>query len=173
MIDLADFYREDGIRYMRRRPGEILTEVVLDDADGWRSAYWKLRRRGSFDFPVLSVAAAARFAEDGSTVEEARLVLGAVGSQPRIADDATASLAGKPLTDAAIEEASTAAAKLAKPMDNTDFTLHWRKRVCCSERSFPARRDGAREAIGHNPAVAVFRCGSSFPPFGLERLFSF
>ena len=25
---------------------------------GWRSTYWKLRRRGSFDFPVLGVAAA-------------------------------------------------------------------------------------------------------------------
>ena len=28
---------------------------------GWKSTYWKLRSRGSFDFPVLSVAAAARF----------------------------------------------------------------------------------------------------------------
>ena len=29
-------------------------------ADGWRSAYLKLRRRGSFDFPVLGVAVALR-----------------------------------------------------------------------------------------------------------------
>ena len=35
---------------------------------GWRSTYWKLRRRGSFDFPVASVAAAAWL--DGGRVED-------------------------------------------------------------------------------------------------------
>ena len=33
------------------------------------------------------------------------------------------------MSDAGIAEAAALAAKLAKPMDNTDFTLHWRKRV--------------------------------------------
>ena len=45
------------------------------------SSYWKLRRRGAFDFPVLGVAAAVRTAPDG-TVEDARIVLGAVASRP-------------------------------------------------------------------------------------------
>ena len=80
-VAVADLYRNDGIHYLTRRPDEILTAVHLPDADGWRSAYWKLRRRGSFDFPVLSVAAAAKIADDG-TVESARIVLGAVASRP-------------------------------------------------------------------------------------------
>src|SRR6266508_480753 len=50
-IALSDLYRNDGIHYLTRRPGEILTAVHVPPADGWRSAYWKLRRRGSFDFP--------------------------------------------------------------------------------------------------------------------------
>ena len=54
---------------------------MLPPADGWRSAYLKLRRRGSFDFPVLGVAVALRM--DGDIVREARIVLGAVASQPR------------------------------------------------------------------------------------------
>ncbi len=125
---MDELYQNDGIDYLRRRPDEILTEVRLGARDGWRSTYWKLRRRGSFDFPVLSVAAAARFHPDG-TVEQMRIVLGAVASRPLRADSAAAFLVGKKVTDAAIVEAAGLAAKVAKPMDNTDFTLHWRKRV--------------------------------------------
>src|SRR5712692_6911089 len=54
-VALADLYRNDGIDYLTRRPDEILTEVKLPASEGWRSSYWKLRRRGAFDFPVLGV----------------------------------------------------------------------------------------------------------------------
>jgi len=128
VIPLADLYRNDGISYLTRRPDEILTHVLLPDASGWKSVYWKLRRRGSFDFPVLSVAAAVRWSQD-RIVEEARIVLGAVASRPLAAEDAAAGLVGKPLDDAAIARAAEAAFAHAKPMDNTDFVLHWRKRV--------------------------------------------
>jgi len=60
---LRSFYRNDGIEYTTRRPGEVLAEVLLDPSGDWRSTYWKLRRRGAFDFPVLSVAAAARLSD--------------------------------------------------------------------------------------------------------------
>ncbi|MGH9142630.1 MAG: hypothetical protein ACRD2I_15975 [Vicinamibacterales bacterium] len=106
----------------------MLTTVRLPPLDGWRSTYWKLRRRGAFDFPVLSVAAAAKIAGDG-TVEAARIVLGAVASCPVEATAAGALLVGTPLTDEAMARAAEAAAHPARPMDNTDFSLVWRKRV--------------------------------------------
>jgi 4-hydroxybenzoyl-CoA reductase subunit beta len=127
-VGLTDLYRNDGIEYITRRPDEIVTGVRLGPAEGWRSAYWKLRRRGSFDFPVLSAAVAARFSMDG-TVERARVVLGAVASRPLLSAEAAEALSGTRLDDESIERAATLAAKAAKPMDNTDFTLHWRKRV--------------------------------------------
>ena len=127
-IAASDLFQNDGIHYLRRRPDEILTAVRLPRLDGWRSTYWKLRRRGSFDFPVLSVAAAVKVAADG-TVEDARLVLGAVASRPVEAADGASALIGSPLTDAAIAHAAERAAQPARPMDNTDFTLVWRKRV--------------------------------------------
>jgi 4-hydroxybenzoyl-CoA reductase subunit beta len=127
-VDASDLYQNDGIYYLTRRPDEILTAVHIPPMDGWRSVYWKLRRRGSFDFPVLSVAAAAKFAADG-TVEAARIVLGAVASRPIVAAAAAAVVIGQRLTDEVIAEAADAAAKPAKPMDNTDFDLTWRKRV--------------------------------------------
>ncbi|HEY7475575.1 MAG TPA: FAD binding domain-containing protein [Vicinamibacterales bacterium] len=127
-VPVADLYRSDGMHYLTRRPDEILTAVHVPNLSGWRSTYWKLRRRGSFDFPVLGVAAAARFEPDGA-VAEARLVLGAVSSRPMPAGQAAAALAGRPLTDEAIAEAADLAFAVAKPMDNTDFALVWRKRV--------------------------------------------
>ena len=129
IVALADLYANDGIHYITRRPDEILTAVLLDDEPNRRSAYWKLRRRGSFDFPVLSVAASARFAPDGRTVEDARIVLGAVASRPQSSEPAAAAIVGHELTDAVIEAAAELAVRVAKPMDNTDFTLAWRKRV--------------------------------------------
>jgi hypothetical protein len=54
---------------------------------------------------------------------------------------------GHELTDARIEEAAIAAAKLARPMDNTDFQLHWRKAVV-----EPYVRGALRELRGDDPA---------------------
>jgi len=127
-IAVSDLYRNDGIEYLTRRPNEILTTVRLPRFDGWRSTYWKLRRRGAFDFPVLSVAAAVKCGA-GGMVEDARLVLGAVSSRPVETPAAAATLVGQLLTDGAIARAAELAAKPAKPMDNTDFNLLWRKRV--------------------------------------------
>jgi 4-hydroxybenzoyl-CoA reductase subunit beta len=126
-VALADLYRNDGIDYLARRPDEILTEVRLPQVDGWRSSYWKLRRRGSFDFPVLGVAAAVKTARDG-TVEEARIALGAVSSRPFLTKGGEL-LVGRKLSDDAIAEAGAKVASAAKPMDNTDLDLYWRKGV--------------------------------------------
>jgi 4-hydroxybenzoyl-CoA reductase subunit beta len=79
--DSPPLYRDDGIAYLAKRPDEIVTDLLLPPADGWRSVYLKLRRRGSFDFPVLGVAVAARL--EGDVVRDARIVLGAVASAPR------------------------------------------------------------------------------------------
>ena len=127
-IPLERLYADDGMAYLTRRADEVLTTVYLPPADAaWRSTYWKLRRRGSFDFPVLGVAAAVRFGA-GGVVEEARVVLGAVASRPVPVPEAR-QLVGGPLSDAAVEAFAAAAADRAKPMDNTDLALGWRKKV--------------------------------------------
>lgn len=126
-VPIAALYQDDGIRYLSKRVDEILTEVVLPPAEGWRSAYLKLRRRGAFDFPILGVAVAVRF--EGDVVREARIVLGAVASLPREAPAAAAVLVGHRLTGEAIEAAATAAAGPARPLDNTDLTHPYRKKL--------------------------------------------
>ena len=94
---------------------------------GWKSTYWKLRRRGSFDFPILGVAAALKLEKD--IITEARIALGAVASRPFLVEKASEFLKGKKLTDEVIAEAAGMVANRAKPMDNTDMDLYWRKEV--------------------------------------------
>jgi 4-hydroxybenzoyl-CoA reductase subunit beta len=127
-VALSELYNNDGINYIRRRPDEILAEVLMESLSGWKSTYWKLRRRGSFDFPVLSVAAAARLSPYG-VVEDARIVIGSAASRPLVADVASKFLLERSLNSETIAEAAALAARIAKPLDNTDFDMTWRKRV--------------------------------------------
>ncbi|HEY5900383.1 MAG TPA: FAD binding domain-containing protein [Burkholderiales bacterium] len=124
-IPLESLYKNDGIDYLSRQPDEILTDVKVPS--GWKSTYWKLRRRGSFDFPILGVAAAVKFS--GDIVEEARIALGAVASRPFLVEKASEFLKGKKLSDEVIAQAAELVANRAKPMDNTDMDLYWRKEV--------------------------------------------
>jgi 4-hydroxybenzoyl-CoA reductase subunit beta len=125
-IPVEALYRNDGIDYLSRKPDEVLTRVSIPG--GWKSTYWKLRRRGSFDFPILGVAVALRVSS-GNVVEEARVALGAVASRPFLVEKASDYLKGKTLTDDVIAEASSMIASRAKPMDNTDMDLYWRKEL--------------------------------------------
>ena len=133
-VPIAALYRDDGIDYLAKQHDEIVTDIVLSPADGWKSAYMKLRRRGSFDFPVLGVAVAVRM--DGDIARAARIVLGAVASTPREASDAAALLIGERLTTETIARVADRAAGPSKPLDNTDFTHPYRKKMT---RVFVAR----------------------------------
>jgi 4-hydroxybenzoyl-CoA reductase subunit beta len=126
-VPVAALYRDDGIEYLGKAPDEIVTEVLVPPVDGWRATYWKLRRRGAFDFPVLGVAAAVRL--EGGVCRDARIVLGAVASTPRPAPEAAQALVGERLGPEVIARAADAAARPAKPLDNTDLVYHYRKRM--------------------------------------------
>ena len=128
VLPARDLFRDDGINPYTMERDELLSEILLPPADGWRSVYLKLRRRGSFDFPILGVAAALRFNDD-QTVADARLTLGAVASHPVEANEAAAQLLHQQLSRELIDAVALAAAKRAKPLDNADLTINYRKQV--------------------------------------------
>ena len=128
LIPAAELYHDDGIRHLNKRPDELLTEIHLPATNGWRATYWKLRRRGSFDFPVLGVAACMGLAAD-KTVEHASIVLGGVGSSPLRAANSETAIVGRKLSEETILEAAAAAYPVAKPLDNTDYAMAWRKEM--------------------------------------------
>jgi 4-hydroxybenzoyl-CoA reductase subunit beta len=128
MLDAADLYNNDGIQYLRKRPDELLTEIHLPPLNGVRAVYKKLRRRGSFDFPVLGVAAALDMDGDG-TVRSAKLILGGVAPAPVEVIEAQQALIGERLDQEGINAAAEACYIKARPLDNTDFVMNWRKQM--------------------------------------------
>jgi 4-hydroxybenzoyl-CoA reductase subunit beta len=128
VVDAKDLYHHDGIHYLRKQPDELLTEIYLPPAEGMRAVYLKLRRRGSFDFPVLGVAAAVKPAENG-TIENARIVLGGIAPAPLDVREAAEALIGSSLLPDNIDAAADACYLKARPLDNTDFVMGWRKQM--------------------------------------------
>jgi 4-hydroxybenzoyl-CoA reductase subunit beta len=129
VIPVEALYQNDGQFYLSKSPDELLLSIHLPPRAGWRMTYLKLRRRGSIDFPILGVAAAVKLDEDGRCAA-ARVVLGAVASQPVILDDeVNEMLIGQTLTPELIEQFAQKAYRPAKPMDNTDMSLSYRKKV--------------------------------------------
>ncbi len=127
VVPAGRFYHNDGINYLTKQPDEILVDVRLPASNGWDAVYHKLRRRGSFDFPVLGVAAWVQW--KGKDVAAARIVLGGVASYPQEVPEAGEALQGARLSDESIAAAADAAYRPSKPMDNTDFDLSWRKQM--------------------------------------------
>ncbi len=126
-LPVAALYRDDGIDYLSKQPNEVVTSLRLPPADGIRTAYVKLRRRGSIDFPIAGAAVALRL--DGFTVTGCRIVLSAVASYPLEVAEAGEFMVGKRIDDESVRAAAEIAAKPAKPLDNADLSHFWRKRM--------------------------------------------
>src|SRR5918998_6475924 len=127
-VSAAGLYNNDGIDYLHKRPEELLTEIHLPARNGWRATYKKLRRRGSFDFPVLGVAVRLDAERDG-TIKDAQIVLGGIAPAPLEVKEASAALVGGALEEERMREAAEACYVRARPLDNTDFLMNWRKQM--------------------------------------------
>lgn len=127
VLPLAQLYRDDGIDYLAKSPDEILAEIIIPPANGVRATYLKLRRRGTFDFPALGVAAALHLSSDGKC-ESARIVLGAVTSSPLDMEEAQ-TLVGEKLTPDVIGSLSGAIMRQARPLHLADYTHSYRKQM--------------------------------------------
>jgi 4-hydroxybenzoyl-CoA reductase subunit beta len=127
-IPAAGLYKDDGIDYTTKQPDDVMTSIHIPAARGrLTSAYWKLRRRPAFDFPILGVAVTLSW--DDGVVRQARGALGAVGSHPVDITAFLEPLQGTRPEDRLIAEVAEQADKPSRPLDNTDLSHYWRKRM--------------------------------------------
>src|ERR1700694_5755502 len=126
-LPVSALYRDDGMDYMAKQASEVVTSLRLSASRETTTAYVKLRRRGSIDFPIAGAAVAVQL--DGDTVVRCRIVLSAVASHPLEATAAEAFLNGKEVSADSIRETAEIAANPAKPLDNADLSHFWRKRM--------------------------------------------
>ena len=129
VLEASQLYNPDGIRYLHKRPDEIMTSIDLPPANGDVTVFRKLRRRGAIDFPLLNVAVWLRPASDRKTVEDARIVIGGIASAPFLVPGAASLLHGRQMSDDLIRAAGEAARSKARPLDNTDLDFSWRRQM--------------------------------------------
>ena len=128
-VKLEDLYRDDGIEYSAKAKDEVLKALFIpQESLARRNVYLKLRRRGSFDFPILGVAATMDIDERGGC-RHASLALTAVASAPKVITEAASLLQGKKVTAELIDAVADAASKLAHPLDNADLDYWYRKKM--------------------------------------------
>jgi CO/xanthine dehydrogenase FAD-binding subunit len=126
-LPVEDMYRNDGLAHLALDPGEIVAAVLVPDAEGWGSAYQKLRLRESLDFQSASAAAALR--REGDRVVDARVVIGGVAARPLRCTEAEEALLESTPTDADFTRAAAAAARRAHPVPNADLAAGYRKKM--------------------------------------------
>jgi xanthine dehydrogenase YagS FAD-binding subunit len=104
------------------RPGELITAFSFRPTALTRnSTYLKVRDRWSYEFALVSVAAALRV--EARTIREARVALGGVAHAPWRARTAEAALLGKPPAAAIFAAAAEAELRAAKPQRLNRFKV--------------------------------------------------
>ena len=105
---IDDFFLLPGDTPEREHPlehGELITAIEVPATPiARRSVYLKFRDRESYEFALVSVAAAVHV--DDGAVADVRLALGGVGTKPWRARRAEHSLLGQPATAASFAEAA-------------------------------------------------------------------
>jgi CO/xanthine dehydrogenase FAD-binding subunit len=125
-LPLAEFLV--GPARSARRPGELLTFVLLPKGPDGRtgSAYLRLEYRRAMEIAVVGAAAMVNLDASGRC-ESARLSLTAVAPTCIRVPDAEAILTGQKPTDALIERAAATAASASKPIDDVRGSAEYRR----------------------------------------------
>ncbi len=125
VIPVDDFFVGDGVHNNVLAPSELVTRVFVPArARDLATGYQKLRPRNAIDFPMLSVAFAARV--NGGGCEEIRLVVSALAARPRVIGGLDALALGRPLDDAAIEAIARTAYQQCRPQTSVPYDTDYR-----------------------------------------------
>jgi xanthine dehydrogenase YagS FAD-binding subunit len=129
---LDEFYRlpeETPQRETVLERGDVVTAIEIEPAALYRrSVYLKLRDRASYEFALVSVAAALEVDGDGIVVRSS-LALGGVGTVPWRARAGERVLTGAPPSDEVFRRAAEAALATAKPAPQNAFKVELAKRA--------------------------------------------
>ena len=124
-IPIADFHRLPGSTPeldTNLKPDELILSIDLPASPyAAHCRYLKVRDRASYEFALVSVAAA--LALDGGVIRSARIVLGGVAHKPWRVTAAEQMLAGKAPGNAAFESAAEAAITGARPYRQNSFKV--------------------------------------------------
>lgn len=131
-LRLSDLYRLPGTTPETDTTlvaGDLITGVEVKNAEGFaqHSTYLKVRDRASFEFAVISVAAALRV--DGGLIAEARLAIGGVAPMPWHLTACEFLLAGQKPDAATLARAAALSTEGARPLAHNGFKIQLLERA--------------------------------------------
>ena len=103
-------------------PDDLLTTIRIPNT--WADAdfyFEKVTDRGSWDFPLVSVATAMR--TSGDQIDDARIVCGAVQCIPRRLQSVEAMVRGQSRSEQLAEQAGAMAVEGAEPLNYNHFKI--------------------------------------------------
>jgi carbon-monoxide dehydrogenase medium subunit len=127
-IPLGNFFRGPGKTAMASNELLVGIETPAPPAHS-AGCYLRLTPREEMDISVVGVASFLVLAKQKNLCQEVRIALGAVAPTPIRVPQAEAVLAGKVLTEAAIEEAGEKAAEAAHPIFDVRGSAEYRREM--------------------------------------------
>ena len=114
-------HSESGLEH-DLKPGEMVMEIVVPaPAQNTKACSYEVRQRAAFDWPLVHAVAVLEM--DGSTVKNARVVLGQVAPIPWRSLGSDQALVGKTITEETAMEAAKAAVVRAKPLSQNKYKI--------------------------------------------------
>jgi xanthine dehydrogenase YagS FAD-binding subunit len=124
MVPAADYFTPPT-RNVRAEnvlaPNELLTHVILPAPGSVKSGHYEVRYKASHDWPIAF--ATVLLVMSGSTVQSARVVMGAVAPIPWRSPEAERALASRTVTEATAAAAADAALQNAMPLTQNAYKI--------------------------------------------------
>lgn len=123
-LPLEEFFLGPGETALA--PGELLAEIMVPPTK-YKTRYMRLTPRMHMDIAVVGVAAGIRL--EDSTIDAARIVLGAVAPVPLRVHSAEEVLIGNPLSSVSIDAAASIATNECAPISDVRGSDWYRRRM--------------------------------------------
>ena len=121
-VPLSEYFT--GYRESVRRPGELITDILIPMPGATTTAFHKIAKRPFDD--ISSVAVAFALDVDGGTVRKARIGLGGVAATPIRATATEQALEGRPWDEETVETAARVLAGEGTPIDDQRASARFR-----------------------------------------------
>jgi xanthine dehydrogenase YagS FAD-binding subunit len=125
MVPAAEYFTMPTLQNIQRenvlQPDELLTHVILPAPGSVKSGHYEVRYKTSHDWPIAF--ATVLLTMNGSTVQGARVVMGAVAPVPWRSQSAEQALAGKTITPEVATAAAEAALRGATPLSQNVYKI--------------------------------------------------
>jgi xanthine dehydrogenase YagS FAD-binding subunit len=125
-VPLGRFYvtpKAEGEREHDLRPNEIVLGVRVPPPKGAACAYYEVRQKHAFDWPVATASVTLRRSDGAGAVEDSHVILGQVAPTPWRSAEAEGVLKGKAVTPSVAREAGLAAVQGAKSLGKNGYKI--------------------------------------------------